>query len=281
MKVVLVHGLGRTRLSLLLLAHRLSETGHTPELFPYSALTETHDRIVCRLAGRLRCLAAQGDDVGLVGHSFGGLLLREAIPAVPGLQVKHLVMLATPNRQPRLAARVYTTFPFRILRGSCGQCLADSFWFRSLPRLSVPYTLVAGTGGWRGRLSPFEGEPNDGALAVSETLLNDNDRPVLVPALHTFIMNRRSVCRLISERFGGGQHPLPVSPPGRVEACAQEQRAEPEASPNGGPAVRSRNSGVSERLGSVQQALLHPAALGVVLELAHGGLPDIPVGQAA
>ena len=202
MRVVLVHGLGRTRLSLLILACRLSRSGHSPELFPYSALIEPHERIVFRLARRLRCLAAQGDEVGLVGHSFGGLLLREALTEVSGLRVKHLVMLATPNRHSRLAALIYTRLPFCILRGSCGRCLADSSWFRSLPVPSIPYTTVAGTGGWRGRLNPFEGEPNDGALAVAETIVSDNDRPVLVPALHTFIMNRRSVHRLIIERLG-------------------------------------------------------------------------------
>jgi len=201
MRVVLVHGLGRTRLSLALLARRLSKSGHRPEFFPYSALIETHDRIVSRLVTRLRHLMAQKEDVGLVGHSFGGLLLREALASVPDLRVKHLVMLATPNRQPRLAVRVYSRLPFRTLRGSCGQRLIDLAWFRSLPTLSIPYTLVAGTGGWRGRLSPFEGEANDGAVAVSETMTNDNDQPILVPALHTFIMNRRSVCRLISEKL--------------------------------------------------------------------------------
>jgi len=203
MRVVLVHGLGRTRLSLSLLARRLSKSGHTTESFPYSALVETHDSIVSKLVSRLRHLAAQRAEVGLVGHSFGGLLLREALAAVPELRVRHLVMLATPNRQPRLAVRLYTRLPFRILRGSCGQCLTDPSWFRSLPMLSIPYTIVAGTGGWRGWLDPFEGEPNDGAVAVSETLASDNDQPVLVPAIHTFIMNRRAVCRLISERFVG------------------------------------------------------------------------------
>ena len=242
MRVILVHGLGRSRLSLLLLARRLSWSGHTPELFPYSALIETHERIVFRLVARLRSLATQGDEVGLVGHSFGGLLLREALAAVPSLRVKHLVMLATPNRQPRLAARVYSRLPFRILRGSCGQRLTNSSWFCALPMVSCPYTLVAGTGGWRGRLSPFQGEPNDGAVAVSETATSDNDQPVLVPALHTFIMNRRSVYRLISERLGRVEHPLPVSPPGRLEPCAQQLGAEPCAAPTGGPAAPVDNS---------------------------------------
>jgi pimeloyl-ACP methyl ester carboxylesterase len=207
-RVVLVHGLGRTRLSLALLSRRLSMSGHTVGSFPYSALAETHDRIVSRLVIRLWHLAAQREEVGLVGHSFGGLLLREALAAVPELRVKHLVMLATPNKQPRLGVWLYTRLPFRILRGSCGQCLTDSSWFRSLPMLTIPYTLIAGTGGWRGRLSPFEGEPNDGAVAVSETITIDNDQPVLVPAFHTFIMNNRSVYRLISERLGEKEHPL-------------------------------------------------------------------------
>ncbi|PWU20295.1 MAG: alpha/beta hydrolase [Verrucomicrobia bacterium] len=177
-------------------------SGHKPELFPYSALIETHDQIVSRLVARLRSLAQQGDQVGLVGHSLGGLLLREAVAAVPDLRVKHLVMLATPNRQPRLAVLIYKRLPFRILRGSCGQCLANSPWFCSLPKLSVPYTIVAGTRGWRGRLDPFKGEPNDGVVAVSETKLDDHDQPVLIPAVHTFIMNSRAACRLIVERLG-------------------------------------------------------------------------------
>ena len=223
MRVILVHGLGRSRLSLLLLAHRLCRSGHTPELFPYSALMETHERIVSRLVTRLRGLAAKGEEVGLVGHSFGGLLLREALAAAPGLRAKHLVMLATPNRQPRLAPRVYARFPLSFLRGTCAQRLADGSWFRSLPVPAIPYTIVAGTGGWRGRLFPFGHEPNDVALAVSETIINDEDRPVLVPALHRFIMHRCSVHRLIVERLGKTISTLPPECAKSVQAWSRKK----------------------------------------------------------
>ncbi len=77
----------------------------------------------------------------------------------------------------------------------------DASWFRRLPAPSVPYTVVAGTAGWRGRLSPFKGEVNDGAVAVSETLVKDDDHPVLVPSVHTFLMNSRLVHRLIVEKL--------------------------------------------------------------------------------
>ena len=202
MKVVLVHGIGRTRWSFLFLVRRLSAAGHNPEVFSYSAVSESHADILARLVARLQLLAGSGGEVGLVGHSFGGLLLREAVALVPELRVKHLVMLATPNRRPRLAG-AYIRLPFRVVHGSCAHCLAAPAWFRALPTLAVPYTVVAGTGGWRGRLSPFKGEPNDGALAVSETMLTENDRPVLVPIIHTFIMNSRLVHRLIRERLAG------------------------------------------------------------------------------
>jgi len=137
----------------------------------------------------------------LVGHSFGGLLLREAIAVTPELRVRHLVMLGTPNRLPRLAVALYPCFPPRLLLGTCRECLINAPWFRRLPALSVPYTVVAGTAGWRGRLSPFKGEVNDGAVAVSETLVKDDDNPVLVPSLHTFLMNSRLVHRLLVEKL--------------------------------------------------------------------------------
>jgi pimeloyl-ACP methyl ester carboxylesterase len=201
MRVLLVHGLGRTRRSFFLLSRRLSGSGHTPEFFSYSPWTESHESILARLIARLRVIAATDTEVGLVGHSFGGLLLREAVAVTPELRVRHLVMLGTPNRMPRLALALFRRFPARLLLGTCRECLIDASWFRRLPAASVPYTVVAGTAGWRGRLSPFKGEANDGAVAVSETLVKDDDHPVLIPSLHTFLMNSRLVHRLIVEKL--------------------------------------------------------------------------------
>jgi pimeloyl-ACP methyl ester carboxylesterase len=202
-RVVLVHGLGRTPLSMMFLARSLSRAGHRPEYFAYFPYLETHDRILTRLVRRLRIVSELGEEVGLVGHSYGGLLLREAVAALPDLKVAHLVMLGTPNQPPRLAARVYRSLPFRILRGTCGRNLTDPLYFRTLPKLRSPYTIVAGTAGWRGRLSPFRMEPNDGLVAVSETLVEDKDRPVLLPVMHTFLTTNKTVRQVVIERLQG------------------------------------------------------------------------------
>ncbi|WP_348240920.1 esterase/lipase family protein, partial [Salmonella enterica] len=63
--------------------------------------------------------------VGLVGHSLGGLLLRQVVAEQPDLPVRHLVMLGSPNRPPRLARSAWDWWLFRRLAGECGAFLAD------------------------------------------------------------------------------------------------------------------------------------------------------------
>ncbi len=191
--VLLVHGLGRTPASLLSLGRRLRREGYRPELFGYYAIVESHPRIVDRLAQRLRRLALEGLPVGLVGHSLGGLLLRQAVALVPELEVQSLIMLGTPNQPPRLARRVRHWRTFQLFARSCGEFLATPTAIAGLPAPAYPYTLIAGTSGWLGGWSPFGDEPNDGFVAVGETRITPTDTPVILPVSHTFMMNHRAV----------------------------------------------------------------------------------------
>jgi pimeloyl-ACP methyl ester carboxylesterase len=202
MRVLLAHGLSRTPVSFALLARRLRRAGHRPEMFAWFAIAEPHERILGRLVTRLQQLAAEGEPVGLVGHSMGGLLLRQALARVPGLKVRHFVMLGVPNRRPRLADKASSWWTYRFLTRDVGRRLADPAWFESLPPLRVPYTIGAGTRGWRGTAGPFPGEPNDGIVAVSETLVCPQDKPVELPVLHTFMMNHRETTRLVLDALG-------------------------------------------------------------------------------
>ena len=202
MRVLLVHGLGRTPASLFGLASALRRAGHHTRFFGYSPTFESLPRIVARLTRRLQSLAPPGQPVGLVGHSLGGLLLRLALPDAPGLRVHHLVMLGTPHRPPRLARLAWRWLPFRLFTGDCGRLLASPERFAHLPGLDVPYTTVAGTAGPRSQRGPFAGEPNDGIVAVSETLVNPDDSPVLVPAWHTLMMNHPAVRSCVIAAMG-------------------------------------------------------------------------------
>jgi hypothetical protein len=196
--VLLVHGLGRTPLSLFGLAPALRRAGHRTRFFAYSPTLEPLPRIVRRLTAVLRSLAARGRPVGLVGHSLGGLLLRACLPAAPGLRVHHLVMLGTPNRPPRLGRRAWRYAPFRLLTRDCGRLLADPAAIPALPVPAVPYTLVAGTAGPVGRWSPFGDDPNDGVVAAAEVPVRTGDPVLHFPVWHTVMMNDSRVQRAVA-----------------------------------------------------------------------------------
>jgi pimeloyl-ACP methyl ester carboxylesterase len=180
---LLVHGLGRTPVSMYPLAGVVRRSGLRTHFFAYSPTFESLSGIVRRLVRTLHRLQPEF----LIVHSLGGLLCRLALAQVGRHEVRHLVMLGTPNRPPRLASYFWKWPPFRWLAGSCGRFLAHPAEYERLPVPTVPCTVIAGTAGPVGRFSPFGNDPNDGVVSVTETELPAADKH-LVPAWHTWMM---------------------------------------------------------------------------------------------
>lgn len=202
MKILLIHGLSRTPLSLLSLEWYLQKTSEwKTEQFAYLAFAESFDRIVQRLRIQLQKIASQGN-YGIVAHSLGGLLTRAALGLGSIPLPQHIVMLGTPNQMPRLAPHAWRLLPpFRWWTGECGFNLSNPNFFASLAKIESPYTIVAGTGGHRGFLSPFGDELNDGIVALDETRLTHRDQIIQLPVMHTFMMNDSQVQKTVQEAF--------------------------------------------------------------------------------
>lgn len=197
MQILLVHGMGRTILSLYRLARDLRDAGHSAELLGYMAAIEPFERIVGRIHTRLSSLARDGRPYAVVGHSLGGLLIRAALARGPiDPPPAHLIMMGTPNCSPRLARRYQRHWLYRWVNGESGQVLAQEDFFDQLPPPPVPYTIIAGTRGWR-KWSVFASEANDGVVAVRETCVSGTDMPVELPVGHTFMMNDPRVREVI------------------------------------------------------------------------------------
>ena len=207
MKALLVHGMGRSPASMALLATRLGRAGVRPQLFGYLPAAQSFESIAERLANRLRVLAAEGEYL-VIGHSLGGLLLRAALERLDPevLRPRHLFMLATPNQSPRLARRFQHHPIYRWWTGDAGQLLANPERVDAIALPAVPYTLVAGVSGRKGKGSPFAEEPNDWIVSLGEVRLAEDDQIVTLPVGHTFLMNYREVVDLILERAGVRAH---------------------------------------------------------------------------
>lgn len=198
MKVILIHGLGRTPLSLAGLAHYLRQQGFVTQKFGYVSFVETYDQIVHRLISVLQKQAQQGEYC-VVAHSLGSIMIRSALELAPIQPPKHIVMLGPPNQPPRLAAYAWRVLPFQWFSRDCGLNLASPDFYAQLSPPPVPYTIIAGTRGPRGVLSLFGNDINDGIVALEETRIAATDRVIELPVIHTFMMNNSAVKQQIIE----------------------------------------------------------------------------------
>lgn len=196
MRLLLIHGMGRTPLSLALLGRRLSQQGHRVRYFGYAAFRESFNQIVGRLVATVQATTEQ-HPYALIGHSLGGILARAALPALAHRPPRHLVMLAPPNQPPMLAQRLHTQLLYQLTTRDCGNKLADQTFYATLPQPAIHTMIIAGTAGPRGHWSPFGNQLNDGVVTVEETRLGPNTKVILVPSVHTLIMSSPQATRVI------------------------------------------------------------------------------------
>ncbi|MEB3224451.1 MAG: alpha/beta hydrolase [Synechococcus sp.] len=207
MKILCIHGLSRTPLSLLGLAGYLQGYGWKTEQFGYFAATESFEQIVLRLRQKIQAIA-KTEKYSIVAHSLGGVLTRAALACPQTPAPEQVVMLGTPNQPPRLAPLAWHLPPFRWWTGQCGLNLTDKTFYAMLPALDVPYRVIAGISGPRGVLSPFGDELNDGIVALTETHLSPTDDVIQLPVLHTFMMNHPPLQRLVKDILRKGDRQL-------------------------------------------------------------------------
>ncbi len=209
MRVFLIHGMGRTPVSMWILAQRLARAGHETTLFGYAVTVESLPAIAQRFVARVdETLSGAGDAVrdadaggaapepyAVVGHSLGNIITRFASADLPpGLC--RFAMIAPPNQPPAMARTLRDNHLFKWLARDAGQRLTDPDFYADLSTPEVPSLIIAGTRGPRWRRLPFDGRPNDSVVSVDETRLG-NIRLVEVHGAHTFLMNRRDVFDLI------------------------------------------------------------------------------------
>jgi pimeloyl-ACP methyl ester carboxylesterase len=200
--VVLVHGIWMRGVMLLPLAGRLRQRGFRTEGFDYASLMHGPGPSEDRLARRLRALGP--GPVHLVGHSLGGLVALETFSRHAGLPPGRVVCLGSPLAGSA-AARGLSRRRLAPLLGRSAALLHSG-----LPQLPpgrevgvVAGSLAVGLGHLFGR---FHG-PNDGTVAVSETLLPGLADHRVVPASHSGLVFSPVVADLVACFLRQGQFP--------------------------------------------------------------------------
>lgn len=198
MVVFFVHGMGRTPLSGSVLLWKLRRAGLKTQTMAYSTAWQSFAQVKQRLIQRLLTLAAR-DEYVVLGHSLGGVLLRDALAALPAdcRRPKHVFLLGSPVQASRLA-QAWAHHPlYRWLTGDCGQLLASPARMAQVARPIDPTSNLVGTRGLVLTRRFFVGEANDGVVAVREASAAWMPEPIPLPIIHTWLPSSRRVAQRV------------------------------------------------------------------------------------
>lgn len=184
--VVLLHGLGRTHLSMLVMQFALENAGYSVWNKGYPSTTKTVEElapVVGEAIGVCRERGAQ--KIHFVTHSMGGILVRAYFAGNTVAEAGRVVMLAPPNRGSAIVDASRDSSWFQWATGPAGQQLgtaADSLP-NTLPPLKLEVGVIAGRA--------------DGKVPVESTALPEMKDHLVVDSAHTFIMNSPEVIRQV------------------------------------------------------------------------------------
>jgi len=203
--VVYVHGLWMLGTEGRLLSQRLRrERGFEIHGFRYRSVSAPLGEIVEALRAMLERLP--GEQVHLLGHSLGGLIILECLRRHRLERPGRVVLLGAPLLGSRTAARLGRlglARPF-LGRAVCEQLLTPQArrWASERELGVISGTMPLGFG----RLvTPYFGEPSDGTIAVSETQIPGAKAYLTLPVSHLGLLLSARVAHEAGSFFEYGE----------------------------------------------------------------------------
>ena len=197
-KVVLLHGLGRSSISMAYLANRLARAGYSSCNESYPSRKYPIGKLAADfvLPAIEECFGSEGKDpVHFVTHSLGGIVVRQLAESKAQIKIGRVVMLAPPNGGSEVVDTLSTWAWFRAVNGPAGEELGTSA--KSLPKTFGPAPFEVGVIAGNRTVNPLlsrmiEGE-NDGRVSIKNAKLKGMADFLVLPVSHPFIMMKREV----------------------------------------------------------------------------------------
>jgi pimeloyl-ACP methyl ester carboxylesterase len=191
------------------LEQHLKRLGYSTINLAYPSTTKTIETISeTHLARAVQdCEAQRAGKIHFVGHSLGGLIVRQYLQRHSVPAGSRLVMLSPPNRGSELVDLLMQVPLYRWITGPAGQEIGrgpESVANRLKP-VGIDVGVIAGNFSINLVFSAFMDGPDDGMVSVKSTMLPEMRDFIIVPNTHTFIMRDPLVMRQVAHFLKHGR----------------------------------------------------------------------------
>jgi len=209
--VVLLHGMGRTSMSMNSLERSLQEEGYFVVNNSYPS-TEADISTLSAIVGDgiAQCREANAENIHFVTHSLGGILVRKFFQNNVVPEAKRVVMLGPPNRGSEVASLHRDQWWYKLITGPAGQELGvePTSSPNQLRKIPLEVGIIAGTESLDPWFSNIIPGPHDGKVSVESTRLEEMTDFITVPHSHTFMTEASEVYEHVSAFLAQGRFNL-------------------------------------------------------------------------
>ena len=196
--VILLHGLGDVKLSMLKLESALKEEGYTTKNIGYSTTGETIESLAEKELSEIveRYKKIGFEKIHFVTHSMGGLIVRYYLQDHTLPTGSRIVMLSPPNHGSEVADHFLESKFYKLIVGEVGQELAtDSKILSELKPIVPEVGIIAGNKSSNKFFSKIIPGEDDGRVAVDNTKLTEMKDFIVVPSTHLTIKYNNEVMK--------------------------------------------------------------------------------------
>lgn len=196
--VILLHGLGDVKLSMLKLESALNDDGYITKNIGYSSTGETIESLAEKELSEIveRYKKIGFEKIHFVTHSMGGLIVRYYLQEHDLPSGSRIVMLSPPNHGSEVADHFLESKFYQLIVGDVGQELAtDSKILSELKPIIPEVGIIAGNKSSNPYFSKIIPGEDDGRVAVDNTKLTEMKDFIVVPSTHLTIKYNNDVIK--------------------------------------------------------------------------------------
>ena len=199
--VIVLHGMGRTRLSMGRIEDALTEQGYQVWNTSYPSRSAPIETLAVDAIskGLIFCRQSGSRKIHFVTHSLGGIMVRYYLQNHRIRELGRILMLSPPNHGSEVVDALHDNIFYQTAMGPAGQQLGTDE--HSLPNALRPISgeigIITGNSSSDPWFSPIIPGDDDGKVSVERAKLDEMHDFLVVENGHTFIMRDTGVIHQI------------------------------------------------------------------------------------